>query len=291
MSYKTTVDKITVPGQTLRGVREAREAREAAEAGEAGAAREEAERQRERADRFEKIILATRLIMGHELKRPTTAISGYLDLVCDDLDGADDLATLAYARKAREECRLLDDLNTFYLDLLAVDTGEETLGSAPVDVAALIADVVGHLPSRLDARERVKINVAPAAGLVGVESSALKLILLNLIENSLLYSQKNTPVRVEVSRVGGEVGAQGGNRIKFRVKDDGVGIPEEYLHKIFSPFVRLREDIAEGSGLGLTLVRSLVELYNGEVVIRSALGKGTTVHLTLPGDPNGTVLL
>lgn len=276
MSYKTTEDKITSSGQSLR---------------EASAAREEAERQRERADRLEKIILATRLIMGHELKKPTTAISGYLDLVCDDLDGADDLATLAYARKAREECKLLDELNRFYLDLLAVDTGEETLGSAPVDVASLIAEIVGHLPSRLDARGRVKINVAPAAGLIGVESNALKLILRNLIENSLLYSQKNTPVRVEVSCIGGEVGAQNDNRIKFRVKDDGVGIPEEYLNKIFSPFIRLREDIAEGSGLGLTLVRSLVELYDGEVLIRSALGKGTTVHLTLPGDPNGTVLL
>jgi signal transduction histidine kinase len=279
MSYKTKEDKLISPGQLLR------------EARDSGEARGEAERQRARADRLEKIIFTTRLIMGHEIKKPTTAISGYLDLVCDDLDSTDDLATLAYARKAREECKLLDDLNNFYLDLLAVDKGEETLGSAPVDVASLIADIVGQFPSRLDAKERVLINVAPAAGLVGVERNALKLILRNLIENSLLYSQKNTPVRVEVSRTGGEVRANDGNWIKFRVKDDGVGIPEEYLNKIFSPFIRLREDVAEGSGLGLTLVRSLVELYDGEVLIRSALGKGTTVHLTLPGDPDGTVML
>jgi signal transduction histidine kinase len=279
MSYKTKEDKLISPGQLLR------------EARESGEARGEAERQRARADRLEKIIFTTRLIMGHEIKKPTTAISGYLDLVCDDLDSADDLATLAYARKAREECKLLDDLNKFYLDLLAVDKGDETLGSAPVDVASLIADIVGQFPSRLDARERVQINVAPSAGLVGVERNALKLILRNLIENSLLYSQKNTPVRVEVSRLGGEVGADDGNWIKFRVKDDGVGIPEEYLNKIFSPIIRLREDVAEGSGLGLTLVRRLAELFDGEVLIRSALGKGTTVHLTLPGDPDGTVLL
>ena len=75
---------------------------------------------------------------------------------------------------------------------------------------------------------------------------------------------------------------RGGEVIRFRVKDDGIGIPENYLKKIFSPFVRLREDIAEGSGLGLTLVRSLVELNDGEVLIRSSLNKGTTVYVTVP---------
>jgi two-component system phosphate regulon sensor histidine kinase PhoR len=232
--------------------------------------------------RLEKIILSTRLIMGHELKKPATAIAGYLDLVCDDLDESGELATLAYASKARSECELLKELNSFYLELLKVDEHDDMLGRSPVDVAALIADVVGHLPSKLDARRRVSINVAPGAGRVEINPDALKLIVLNLIENALLYSQKDTPVRVLVERLEEKRGMQGGRVVRFRVKDDGVGIPEEYLKKIFSPFVRLREDVAEGSGLGLTLVRSLVELNDGEVMIRSALGKGTTVYVTIP---------
>jgi signal transduction histidine kinase len=173
-------------------------------------------------------------------------------------------------------------LNSFYLELLKVDTDDDMLGRSPVDVAALIAEVVGHFPSRLDARQRVSINVAPGAGTVDINSNALKLIMLNLIENSLLYSQKDTPVRVEVERLEEKRGMLGGKVVRFRVKDDGIGIPEVYLKKIFSPFVRLREDIAEGSGLGLTLVRSLVELNDGEVLIRSSLNKGTTVYVTVP---------
>jgi signal transduction histidine kinase len=245
-------------------------------------ARSEADQLRKRVKRLEKIILSTRLIMGHELKKPTTAISGYLDLVCDDLDNAGNLATLAYAQKARAECELLEELNSFYLELLKIDAEEDLLGRSPVDVAALIAEVVRHLPPALDARERVKINVAPNAAMIEINREALELIMLNLIENSLLYSQNDTPVRVEVERLEEKRGMRGGDVIRLRVKDDGIGIPEDYLKKIFSPFVRLREDIAQGAGLGLTLVRSLVELNDGEVLIRSALGKGTTVYVTIP---------
>jgi signal transduction histidine kinase len=249
-----------------------------------GEARSEADNLRKRVKRLEKIILSSRLIMGHEIKKPTTAISGYLDLVCDDLESASELTTLVYAQKARDECKLLEELNSFYLELLKVNSADELLGKSPIDVASLIAEAVGHLPPKLDARQRVTVNVSPDVGLVEFNPNALKLITLNLIENALVYSQKNSPVRVEVERQIEKRAMKGGRILKIRVKDDGVGIPEEYLKKIFSPFIRLREDIAEGSGLGLTLVRSLVELNGGEVYVRGARGEGTTVHLTIPID-------
>ena len=246
-------------------------------------ARSEADVLRGRVKRLEKIILSTRLIMGHEIKKPATAISGYLELVCEDLESGDRLTTLAYAQKASEGCKLLDELSSFYLELLKLNTSLEYLGKTRIDAASLITEVIGHLPPKLDARNRVKVNVKQDVGLIEFNPNALKLIMLNLIENALVYSQKNSPVRVEVEGQLEKRGMMIGNKIiKIRVKDDGVGIPEEYLKKIFSPFVRLREDVAEGSGLGLTLVRSLVELNGGEVTIRSALGKGTTVHLTIP---------
>lgn len=245
-------------------------------------ARAEADALRRRVQRLEKIILSTRLIMGHEIKKPTTAIGGYLDLVCEDLESTNELATLAYARKAREECRFLDKLKSFYLELLKVDTEKEYLGLIEVDVAALVLDVINYLPRHLNSRERVKLRVTGDIGTVGFNPDALRLILINLVENALLYSQKNTPVRVEVERLEEKRGLREGKFLSIRVKDDGVGIPQNYLKKIFSPFVRLREDIAEGSGLGLTLVRSLVELNGGEVFIRSEHGEGTTVFLTIP---------
>jgi two-component system sensor histidine kinase/response regulator len=245
-------------------------------------ARAEADSLRKRLRRVEKIIVSSRLIMGHELKKPTTAISGYLDLVCEDLERLGELTTLAYAEKAQHECALLDDLNTFFLELLRVDSSEETVGQARVDVASLLGDLIGHFPPRLNAADRVTCNVDASIGPIDFNPNALKLIMLNLIENALLYSQKNAPVRVEVKCDEEKRRMRGGKILKVRIKDDGVGIPPEFIKKIFNPFVRLREDIADGSGLGLTLVRSLVELNGGEVYVRSALNKGTTVYVTIP---------
>jgi signal transduction histidine kinase len=269
LSVKTTTDKSQVLENLL------------------AEARTEADSYRKRYKRLEKILLSTRLIMGHELKKPTTAISGYLELVCDDLEAANELTTLAYVQKACDECKLLDELNSFYLELLKVNTGDEYIGKAPVDIASLVTEIVGHLPSKLNARQRVKLNISGGVGLIEFNPDALKLIMINLIENALVYSQKGTPVRVEVEHFLEQRAMKDGRVVKIRVKDDGIGIPEEYLKKIFSPFVRLREDIAEGSGLGLTLVRSLVELYGGEVYIRSSQGKGTTVYVTIPAGEKG----
>lgn len=246
-------------------------------------ARAEADSLRRRVKQLEKIIMSTRLIMGHEIKKPSTAISGYLDLISDDLETSDMLTTLAYAHKAQDGCKLLDELSVFYLELLKLNTSLEYLGKTQIDAASFISEVVGHLPAKFDARNRVKVNVQQDVGLIEFSRDALKIIMLNLIENGLTYSQKNTQVRVEVENEVEKRGAMRGERIiNIRVRDEGLGIPQDYLKKIFSPFVRLREDIAEGSGLGLTLVHSLVELYDGQVTIRSTLGKGTTVFLTLP---------
>jgi len=248
-----------------------------------GDARREADALRGKLQHYERIIASTRLIMGHELKKPSTAISGYLDLVSEDLEKDGSLEVLNWVEKARAECKLLNELNAFYVELLKVDgDGADSVGTPTIDVESLIREIVDEFPGKFDAKNRVQVWVDDEVKPVSFNHDAFKLIVTNLIENALIYSQVRTPVRVEVEEASEKRGMRGGRLIKIRVADDGVGIPESYLKRIFSPFVRLREDIAEGSGLGLTLVRSLVELFSGEVYIRSGNGSGTTVHVTLP---------
>ena len=111
------------------------------------------------------------------------------------------------------------------------DSMEDYLGKSQVDVAALVSEIIGHLPPKLDARQRVKVNVSRDAGLVQFNPDALKLIMLNLIENALIYSQKNSPVRVEVAKESEKRAMKGGGILKVRVQDDGVGIPLEYRRR------------------------------------------------------------
>lgn len=245
-------------------------------------ARIEANTLRLRLDRYRRLIASTRLIMGHELKKPTTAIAGYLELAREDVAKAGLRDALAYIDKARAECDLLSELNAFYLELLKVDGGNGDAVAQKVDVAEVVDDAVGQIPDALRPSTRVKIHIAGTLPPATMNRNALKLIVLNLLENGLHYSPGNTIVRLDAEVSKDMRGVSEDDLLKIRVTDEGKGIAPADIKRIFMPFVRLDETGVNGSGLGLTLVRSLVDMCGGEVSIRSEQGKGTTVFVTLP---------
>jgi two-component system, OmpR family, phosphate regulon sensor histidine kinase PhoR len=250
-------------------------------------ARIEANQLRARLERFRRIMASTRLVMGHEIRRPTTAIAGYLEVARDDVAKAGLAEATAFIDKAREECELLDELNTFFLDLLKVDGAVGMPPADKVDIVEVIDEAIEHLPRTLGARARVRIVVGNALPPAPMNRNALKMIVLNLIENALNYSSASTMVRIEAEVGRDQRGPGDRDLLKLRVIDQGEGIAPEDVKRIFMPFVRLEEGKTRGSGLGLTLVRSLVDMCDGEVSVRSEAGKGTTVFVTLPLSPGG----
>ena len=245
-------------------------------------ARSEADRLRARLRVMEQIVLSSRLIMGHELKKPTTAVSGYLDLALEDLEGERMEELENSLTKARAECDLLNELNLFFLELLKIDSRQEVLRGSKIDLRNFVFDVLDHLPRKLDTKNRVKTRISPNIGDFHMSSDAFKVILSNIIENALKYSTEDSPVLVDIRRAPEKRGMREQELLKIKVTDHGLGIPEAHLKRIFIPFVRLNEDMTEGSGLGLTLVRSLVELYGGDVYIKSSRDEGTSVYVTIP---------
>ena len=245
-------------------------------------ARIEANQLRQRLDFYRRVIASTRLVMGHEFKKPTTAMSGYLDLAHEDVHKAGLNEALAFIDKARHECALLNELNAFYLDLLKVDGGMGEPPTESVDLLETIVDAIEQVPPSLRATERVRIVVADRFPRMVVNRYAVKLIVLNLLENALKYSPASAAVRIEAETSFDKRGMSDRELMKLRVVDSGKGIAPEDVKRIFMPFVRLDAARAEGSGLGLTLVRNLVDMCDGEVSIRSEPGMGTTVFVTLP---------
>ncbi len=256
-------------------------------------ARIEANQLRQRLDFYRRVIASTRLVMGHEFKKPTTAMSGYLDLALEDIEKAGLKDALAFVEKARRECALLSELNAFYLDLLKVDGGTGEPPTESVDLLETIVDSIEQTPERLRATQRVRIVVADRFPRMVINRYAVKLIVLNLLENALKYSPESTAVRIEAETSIDKRGIGDRELMKLRVIDAGQGIAPEDVKRIFMPFVRLETSRSEGSGLGLTLVRNLVDMCDGEVSIRSEPGKGTTVYVTLPftrADEDATVV-
>lgn len=248
-------------------------------------ARIEANELRARIERCRRVMESTRLVMGHELKKPAIAISGYLELACEDVEraGLEDAARLI--EKARAECELLNELNEFYLELLKVDAAVGAPRAQRVDVEDILRDVLEHAMPELHAPTRVRVNIVDSLPPVPINRNALKLILLNVIENALKYSPDGSVVRVEAEVSRDLRGGSDGELLKLRISDTGNGISPEDLKRVFRPFVRLDAGKAEGSGLGLTLVRSLVDMCDGDVSVRSESGQGTTVFVTLPLQP------
>jgi signal transduction histidine kinase len=243
-------------------------------------ARIEANELRTRIERFRQILASTRLVMGHELKKPVIAISGYLELVSEDVEKAALTEAARMIQKARDECELLNELNDFYLELLKVDGATGTPRAEKVSVDEVLRAVLEQAGA--DAAARVRVNLVDSLPPVPMNRNALKLILLNVIENALKYSPDDSVVRVEAEVSRDLRGGSDGELLKLRVSDAGNGIPAGDLKRVFRPFVRLDAKRAEGSGLGLTLVRSLVDMCDGDVSVRSESGKGTTVFVTLP---------
>ncbi len=251
-------------------------------------ARTEADSLRKRVEKLEKIILSTRLLMGHEIKKPTTAITGFLELALEELDDDNQQDIVNYVTKARMACQLLNDLNMFFIELLEVDTNPANVQSGEVSIRRFVEETLQHIPENLNAKRRVKTRISPDVQKFKLNPDAFKVILTNLLENALNYSPSDTKVLIEIQKDREKRGVGGENLLKLKVVDQGEGIPKSFIKKIFWPFVRLHDDNIEGTGLGLTLVRSLVELSGGQIHIRSEQGQGTTVYVTIPETTEAT---
>ncbi|UCH83044.1 MAG: HAMP domain-containing histidine kinase [Candidatus Latescibacterota bacterium] len=248
-------------------------------------ARAEADDLRLRLRTYEQTLLSSRLVMGHELKRPATALSGYLELALEEIGAKDSIAAKEAIEKAQHQCRSLDKLNAFFLELLKLGCEPGESGSDQIAVLEFVEGVTAQFPENLNAEKRIKVNVGPNAETVSFNSNAFRTVLTNLIENALIYSDAESLVNVIIERSPDKRGMRETDLLKIRVIDEGVGIPDHSLRRIFKPFVRLEGHAVQGSGLGLTLVKSLVELHDGSIHVRSIEGQGTTVNITVPETP------
>lgn len=219
--------------------------------------------------------------LGHELRTPIAAIIGTAELMSEDAHEHVDSSPFAAsaARDAGVVLRAAEQLHAIVEDLLG--TGTELGGRAEsqwVDAAEALADVVHWLqtPART-ASVTVEAAVPPGV-LVRTTPSALRQILTNLVGNAIAHNLSGGHVQVTSTRALDEFGRP---RVRIGVRDDGPGLTPEQQREVFKPFVRFAGEGVRGTGLGLSLSRSLAERDGGLMGVESEVGTGSVFWLDL----------
>jgi len=215
--------------------------------------------------------------VSHELRTPLAVICSAGENLADGVV-ADGPQVKRYGSLIQSEGRRLHDMVERVLEFAGVTSGAPPRSHTAVDVTRVIADAIGGL--RAEASDRgVTINVHMNGSLPVVrgDADALRSAVQNIVGNAVKYSSAGTTVDV-----GTDVS---GSRVQIRVADRGLGIDADDLPHIFKPFRRGRramEAQIQGTGIGLSVVRHVVDAHHGEVRIDSRPGEGTTVIVELP---------
>ena len=211
-------------------------------------------------------------MLGHELRNPLSPIVTALQLM--RLRGVACREQDVIERQVAALQRLVDDL----LDVSRITRGTIELRTSVVETAEVIAQAVETASPLLEKRAHRFTMQVPTAGLpIVADPGRMSQDILNLLTTAARYSAAGSEIRLEARAIEG--------RVRIAVRDRGIGIAPDMLDKVFEPFVqqsRKLEGARGGLGLGLAIVRNLVELHGGEVGVTSRLGEGSEFVVTLP---------
>ncbi|NUR59680.1 MAG: GHKL domain-containing protein, partial [Catenulispora sp.] len=214
--------------------------------------------------------------VSHELKTPVGALSLLAEAVQSASD--DPEAVRRFAARMQQESHRLTSLIQDLIDLSRVQIDAPLAATAEqVHVAEVVADALDRSSAAAAARRIDLIADAEEDAVVRGDRTQLAAALGNLVENAVNYSPEETRVAVTVKRAG--------DRVEIAVTDQGIGIPERDLERIFERFYRVdpaRSRATGGTGLGLSIVKHIAATHGGEVTVWSSEGNGSTFTLRLP---------
>jgi len=220
-------------------------------------------------------------MVAHEIKNPLAAAEGWLNLVLTGAAKVDRDEERRMLERAMVRMRSLRAMVNELLNLTAIETGRFQLHRVPLDPAAVVAEVV-EVHREKAAGKRVTLLVEGAGGgtpvpTVLADRAALSIIVANLVDNAVKYTPEGGTVSVATGREG--------MYATVSVHDTGIGLSVEDRERVFEEFYRVRSEQTHGitgTGLGLSLVKRLVEQHQGSISVDSEPGKGSTFTVRLP---------
>ena len=222
--------------------------------------------------------------VSHELRTPMTSIKGYADLLLTGGGGIVSDQQRGFLSTIKGNTDRLATLVNDLLNVSRINSGRDRLEIEPVQVGDVIRQVVDNLQARPQfSRKALALNVDVDPDLPAIQADQLKIIQIvsQLVDNAFNYT--NAGGNIDISA---RVRSDAPDYVLITVKDDGIGIPEEFRERIWDRFARYEAHAlvmdAAGTGLGLSIVKSLVEMHQGEVWFESQEDVGTTFYVSLP---------
>jgi signal transduction histidine kinase len=220
--------------------------------------------------------------VSHELKTPVALIRLFAEtLELGRVQGEE--KEKQYYRIIDKESQRLTQLINNILDFSRIEAGRKEYRFAPADLTRIVDEVLEAYRFQIEQQGfTLEVSVAEDLPEVSVDKEAIGLALINLVNNAIKYSREEKHIRLDVRREG--------DRVLLSVTDRGIGIAKGEQKKIFDKFYRGEDSLVhatKGSGLGLALVRHIMEAHGGEATVDSAPGRGSTFALALPTAARG----
>jgi len=225
----------------------------------------------------EKLKLDFLANVSYQLRTPLNAIMGFNEMLSQELFGSLNKKQKEYTSDIQGASEHLLNLINDILDLSSIEAGKMDLDISEVMLKPMLENII-DLVEEWARKQGIEISLSCLEGIgkAQIDERRIKQALINLIRNSITHTPEGG--RIEL------IAAGDGKSITINVKDNGSGIEEDEQLRVLKPFERSENDnkADRGAGLGLTLVRNIVSLHDGEFELNSALGKGTNVKITLP---------
>ncbi|MCK9617483.1 MAG: hybrid sensor histidine kinase/response regulator [Lentimicrobiaceae bacterium] len=218
-------------------------------------------------------------VLSHELKAPLNAVEGYCRMIREKQFGENVDAYTEMLDRSLERIQGMRNLIMDMLDLTKIESGKPTQHLTMVDINAIARNAMDTMrPYAIQKDVDMYLNTKESI-IMTADNDEIEIIFNNLISNAVKYNKEGGRVDCSVRREK--------DSVKIIISDTGIGISQEDSERIFQDFVRIKNQETKnitGSGLGLSIVRKIVDMYKGDIEVQSTPGKGSTFTITLPVD-------
>jgi len=210
--------------------------------------------------------------IAHELRTPLATLQSHLEAMIDGIWKPDKERLIS----CHEECIRINKLVGQLKSLDEYESGNYGLSKVTYDIYDQVKKIIYNFQADFK-NKGININLSGKRELVFADKDKVSQVIINLLSNSLKYTKENGTVEVSINKIN--------NEIIIKIKDTGIGIAQEDLPYIFERFYRAdrsRNRVTGGVGIGLAIVKAIIDFHNGNIDVKSILGKGTEFTVLLP---------